>query len=205
MIKHMFKAAKFFIIVGHSSLIIKKEGDNLENKIDYASFIPNIPFYYHFFDEDKNYISDMKSLIKKLKIRNAVIIAPDDAIDLEVDRKVLTEFFLQCGVKKVQIKSQCFLLSLDNKYISISKTTRTLILQYIVNKKTIVKKYYDKNCIDIEQIALDIKSLHADCSYESIPIYINNMNNDMEKFRKIGTLVSFTGIIYYIMNQKMSD
>ncbi|MFD3157323.1 hypothetical protein ACFIJ5_10750 [Haloimpatiens sp. FM7330] len=197
----MFSSARFYIVVGHKSLIIKKEGDESENIIDFTSFIPNVPFYYHFFDEDKTYMNDMKSLIKKLKIRNAIVIVPDDSIDLEVDRKVFIEFFMQCGVKKIQVKSQCFLLTLDNKkYISISRTTRVIVLQYIVNNKSIAKKYYDKNYTDIEQIALDAKNLHNDCKYDSIPIYINNINNDMEKFKVIGTLISFNDYIINTMN-----
>jgi len=202
----MFTSARFYIIVGHQRLIIKKEGDESENIIDFTSFIPNVPFYYHFFDEDKTYIKDMTSLIKKCKIRNATIIVPDDSIDIEVDRKVLTEFFQQCGIKKVQVKSQCFLLNLENKkYISISRTTRTIVLQYIINNKYSVKKYYDKNYADIEQIALDVKNLHTDCEYESIPIYINNLNNDMEKFKVIGTLISLNDFITNVMNHKMDD
>ncbi|MBU3146753.1 hypothetical protein [Clostridium sp. CF012] len=202
----MFRTARFYIIVAHKNLIIKKEGENSETIIDFASVIPNVPFYYHFFDEDKTYIKDMTSLIKKLNIRNAIIIVPDDSVDIEVDRKVFTEFFLKCGVKKIQTKSQCFLLSLDNKkYISVSRTARTIVLQYIVNNKSIVKKYLDKNYTDMKQIALDVKNIHPDCEYESIPIYINNMNNDMEKFKVIGPLVSLNNIITNITNYKMDN
>ena len=201
----MFTSVRFYIIVGHKSLIIKKEGDDSENIIDFISFIPNVPFYHHFFDKDKTYIRDMTSLIKRLKIRNATIIVPDDSIELEVDRKILTEFFLQCGVKKVQVKPQCFLLHLDNKkYISVSKTTRTIVLQYIVNNKSIAKKYYDKNYTDIDQVVLDLKSLHVDCEYENIPVYINNINNDMEGFKGIGNLVSLNDIIGNLMNIEKS-
>jgi len=197
----MFSSARFFIVVCHKSLIIKKEGDESEHIIDFTSFIPNVPFYYHFFDEDKTYIKDMKSLIKKLNIKNAIVIVPDDSIDLEVDRRIFIEFFMHCGMKKVQVKSQCFLLSKDNKkYLSISRTTRAIVLQYIVNDKSIAKKYYDKNYTDIEQIALDAKNLHTDFEYDSIPIYINNINNDMEKFKVIGTLISFNDYITNTMN-----
>lgn len=193
----MFTSARFYIIVGHKSLIIKKEGDESQSIIDFVSFIPNVPFYYHFFDEDKTYTKDMTSLIKKLKIRKATVIVPDDSIDLEVDKRMFIEFFRRCGVKKVEVQSQCFLLSLDNKkYISISRTTRTIVMQYIVNNESIAKKFYDKNYTDMKQIALDAKSLHTDCQYDVIPIYINNINNDMEKFRGVGTLISINDYIF---------
>ena len=197
----MFATSKFYIIIGNKSLIIKKDRDDAETSIDFVSFIPNIPFYYHFFDADKAYIKDMTSLVKKLKMRNVMLIVPDDSIDLEIDIRLLTEFFLQCGVKKVQLKSQCFLLNLDRKkYISVSKTTRTIVLQYIVNNKSIAKKYYDKNYADIEQIGLDAKTLHTDCENENIPVYISNMNNDMENFKVIGDLVSLNDIILNTRN-----
>lgn len=202
----MFASARFYIIVSHKGLIIKKESENSESTIDFPSFIPNVPFYYHFFDENKTYMEDMKSLIKRLKIRNATVIIPDDSIDIAVDKKIFTEFFMLCGVKKVQVKAQCFLLTLNNqKYISVSKTARNIVLQYIVDNKSIAKLYYDKNYTDIEQIALDMKNLHIDCQYESIPVYINNMNNDMDEFERIGSLVSLNDIATNIMNYKMDE
>jgi len=197
----MFNSTIFHIIIGYDNLIIKKKGEQSQHLVEFTSFIPNVPFYYHFFDQDKTYTKDMKSLIKKLKIRNAIVIVPDDAIDIEVDRKIFTDFFMQCGVKKVQLKSQCFFLSSDNKkYISISRNTRNIVLQYIVNDKYIVKKYYDRNYADVKQIALDTKRLHADCEYDSIPIYINNINNDMDEFMSIGILVNLDNYIANIEN-----
>ncbi|MFA9396968.1 MAG: hypothetical protein ACERKV_01700 [Clostridiaceae bacterium] len=197
----MFTSDIFYIIVGDKSLIIKKQGEKLQEIIEFISFIPNVPFYCHLFDEDKNYIEEMKSLVKKLKIKNAMVIVPDDSIDLEIDRRLFIEFFMRCGVRKVNLKSQCFLLSLeDKKYISISRTTRTIVLQYIANNKSIAKKYYDKNYLDIKQIALDSKHLHADYEYDSIPVYINNINNDMEKYEDVGILISFDDFITNTMN-----
>jgi hypothetical protein len=196
----MFESAKFYIIVSNKSLIIKKENDALENIINFTSFVPNVPFYNHLFDEDKNYMEDMKSVVKKLKMRNVTIIVPDDSIDLTVDRRIFMEFFTLCGVRKVQVEAQCFFLSLnDKKYVSLSETTRNMVLQYIVNGKSIAKKYYDKNYEDIKQISLDIKSIHTDCQYEYIPVYINNMNNDMNKFGSIGKLIPLSDITRNIL------
>ncbi|NMM63953.1 hypothetical protein HBE96_14970 [Clostridium sp. P21] len=197
----MFESVKFYIIVSDKSFIIKKEKENLENKIDFTSFVPNVPFYHHLFDEDKNYMDNMKAVVKNLKIRNLTMIVPDDCIDLTVDKRILTEFFTLCGVRKIQIEAQCFFLNLENKrYVSLSKTARNMVLQYIVNGKSIAKKYYDKNYEDIKQISLDMKSIHTDCQYEYAPVYINNMNNNMDRFSDIGTLVSLNDITKNIMN-----
>ena len=200
---YIFASSKFYIIVSNNSLIIKKENGGPETTIDFQSFIPNIPFYYHLFDEDKAYSKDIADLVKKLRIRNAAIVFPDDSIELEVDKKVLVEFFMQCGVKKVQWNFQCFLLNIESKkYISLSKTTRTIVIQYIANNKSISKKYYDKCYSDIKQITFYMRNLHTDCQYENIPVYINNLSNDMESFKSIGNLVSLNDIIANIMKDK---
>jgi hypothetical protein len=190
--KDMFASPKFYIIVSNNSFIIKKEGSNSENIIHLESFIPNVPAYHHLFDTDKKgYTEDITKQIKGLKIKNAAIICADDAIDIELDKKILTEYFLQSGVKKVEINPQCFFLNLESKkYIAISKTTRTIVMQYIAYKQSISKKYYDKAYDDLERIKSDMKYLHADCEYDMIPVFINNINNDMDSFKAIGNLVS---------------
>jgi hypothetical protein len=198
--ENMFKTDEFYIIVGKNSLIIKKKGDDSESIIDFQSFIPNTPFYYHLFDENKTYAKDIREVVKSLKIRKATILLPDDSIDLEVDKRILTEFFMRCGVRKVQCNFQCYLLNLENKkYISLSKTTRAIVIHYINDNKSISKKFYEKDFLDIEQILIDMRNLHIDCQYDSMPVYINNLNNDMEKFKGIGELISFHDIIANIM------
>lgn len=203
----MFNSAKFYVIVSNSSFIIKKEGDDLESVIELESFIPNVPAYHHLFDKNKeNYLKDIKGQIKRLKIKNATIILPDDSLDLEVDKKILIEFFLQSGVKKVNVNFQCFLLNIDNKnYISISKTTRTLVIQYIVCNKSVAKKFYGKNYTDIEQIIVDMKNLHTDCTYNVMPVYVNNINNDMERFKVVGELIPLYDFTINIMNNKINN
>ncbi len=187
----MFNSTKYYIIVSNSSFIIKKDDDNFETVIELQSYVPNVPAYHHLFDIDKkDYINDLKRQITKLKMKNAIIIMPDDAIELEVDKKIVTEFFLQLGVKKVQVNFQCYYMNHDNKkYISISKTSRILVLQYISYNKTINKKYYDRNLIDIDRIKKDINDIHDDM-YSVLPVFVNNINDDMEVFESVGNLIS---------------
>lgn len=199
----MFKSARFYAILNNRSLIIKKEGEDSENRVHFSLDIPNVPFYFHFFDEEP-YIADLVTQINKMRIKDITIVAPDDAVDLEVDKRVLTEFFRLRGVRKVQMKAQCDFLNIENRrYISISRTTRAIVMKYLVNGKHIAKKYYDKNYEDIKQIQSDVKSIHPDCEYESIPVYINDMNNDMDKFKPIGTLISSGDVINNIMNDNV--
>lgn len=195
----MFRMAKFYVIVCKNRFVIIRKDDISKTIIDFQSYIPNVPFYHHLFDNDKKeYINDIMKQIKRLKIKNAEIILPDDCLDLEVDKRILIEFFLQCGVKKVQVNFQYFYLNLYNKnYIFVSRTTRTVVIQYTSYNKVISKKYYDKDFMDMEKIAIDIKNLHPDCN---MPVYINNINNDMEGFSDIGNLVSMQDIISNILN-----
>lgn len=202
----MFKSDKYYIIVSNSSFIIKKDGGNIETVIELQSFIPNVPAYHHLYDTDKkDYIDEIKRQIKKLKIKDAIIIMPDDAIELEVDKRMLIEFFLQVGVKKAQVNFQCYYMSLDNKkYISISKTSRMIVLQYISYNKIVIKKYYDKSYIDIEQIKKGINSIHDDnMMYSILPAYINNINNDMEEFNDIGHLVSLDEFVDNVIKNEI--
>ncbi len=205
--KNMFKPTKFYIIVSNSSFIIKKEDDNHEIVIKLQSFIPNVPAYHHLHDVDKkDYIEDIKSQIKKLKIKDATIILPDDSIELEADKRIIIEFFLMSGVKKAEVNFQCFFMSFDNKeYISISKTSRVIVLQHIVYNKSIAKKYYDKNCTNMDQIIADVKNIYNDYTYSAMPVYINNINDDMEGFKDIGNLISVQDFINNIMNNKINN
>lgn len=44
------------------------------------------------------------------------------------------------------MKAHCDFLSLENKrYISISGTTRSIVLKYIANGKSIARRYYEYN------------------------------------------------------------
>lgn len=202
---NMFNSTKYYIIVSNSSFIIKKDDDNFENIIELQSFIPNVPAYYHLYDIDKkDYIEDIKSQIKRLKIKDAIIIMPDDTIEIEVDKKMIIEFFLQVGVKKVQVNFQCYYMNLDNKkYISISKTSRMVVLQYISYNKTINKKYYDRNLIDINQIKKDINNIHDDM-YSVLPVFVNNINDDMKGFEDVGNLISLSELQTNIKNNNIN-
>lgn len=199
----MFTTVNYYIIVTDNSFVMKKDGDTSENIIAFQSYIPNIPFYYHLFDKDKNYITEITKQVKSLRMKKVTIVLPDDAIDIQVDKQILTEFFMQCGTKIVKINFQCFLLNLEKEnYITISKTVRNLVLQYISNKKSLTTKYYDKEYTDVLQISSDIKKFHNDYGYGEIPVYINNINNNMDRFKSLGDMVSINDAFANIMNYK---
>lgn len=195
--RHMFMPNKFYIIVGNNNFIIKKEGNDSKDTVGFQSIIPNTPFYHHLHDIDKPYITDITTKMKSLKMKKATIIMPDDCLDIEVDKRMLIEYFMLCGAKKTEVNFHCFLLNVgsNKKYISISKTTRALVMQYIADNKSLAKIYYDKEYVDMQQISLDIKNLHTDCKYDRIPVYINNINNDMDRFKSMGNMISINDMI----------
>jgi hypothetical protein len=120
---------------------------------------------------------------------------PDDAVDVEVDKRILIEFFLDCKAKKIRTDTQCFLLSTQPNYISVSRTARAIVIQSISDHQSTNRTYYGRDCADWEQIARTVRSLAAGCGIDKVPVLINSINNDMQQFRELGRLVSLPDMI----------
>ncbi len=189
----MFKAHKSYIIVADNGFLIKK--DQSETVINFQPHIPNVPFYHHLFDE----YSELKPIfeqIKQLKLKDVIVLMPDDTLELTLDKTVIDNYLLLGKIKKVEMSCQFLHLSKDDKnYIALSKTVRTLVLHFVKEGKSLAEKFYDKNFDDIEQIKTDIQRLHIECEYGYTPVYINNVNNNMDFFCNLGNLVSAGEII----------
>lgn len=156
---------------------------------------PNIPFYHFFADriagcqlEFKNYMKRLYG--KKLNKYILAIVVPDDTTKLE--SIFINEFFLHSGACKAvaQIKMGQALDKVNPKYISLSKSNRNIILQYINNNEVIVSKIYDRDGVDANQVLEDAKRLHIDIEYKEVPIYVNNFNMNMDSFFNIGEVIS---------------
>ncbi|MFT4146618.1 MAG: hypothetical protein QM644_19415 [Mobilitalea sp.] len=190
----MFKTHKSYVIVMDSSFIIKDKNQS-ETIIEFKTHIPNVPFYHHLFD-DYNGLQPIFEQVKQLKMKHVVVIMPDDTLELTLDRTIFDNYFLLCNAKKVDLTCQFLYLSQHNEnYISLSKTSRNIVLHFVKEGKSLAKKFYDKEFQEIEQIKADLQRLHIDCEYGHTPVYINNMNNNMDFFRDLGTLVSNREII----------
>jgi hypothetical protein len=197
----MLASSVFYILVGNHGFTIKNEQDSYQYCMELPQMIPNVPFYYHLFDKDKLIITEITKQIKELKAKKAVIIMPDDAMEIYADQKILEDFFMICGSKKLTPDYQCFHLTKDNKFISLSKSARTLMLQYISNGKSLSKKYNDRDFQDIDRIKWDMSHLHIDCGYGSIPVYLNNIDQEMESLRTLGFLVYIDDIFANLMKK----
>lgn len=156
---------------------------------------PNIPFYHSFakkIAESQHYFKQfVKSLYPGKTSKNILaIIVPDDTSALE--SIFINEFFLNSGTcKAVAQMTMGQALSKDvPAYISVSKSSRNIVLQYIKNNEVHASRYYDCNHYDAKQIISDAKRLHIDIEYETTPIFVNNFNLNMDDFFEMGELIT---------------
>lgn len=156
---------------------------------------PNIPFYHTFakkIAESQHYFKEfVKSIYPGRSSKNILaIIVPDDTSALE--SIFINEFFLNSGAcKAVAQLTMGQALSKDvSAYISVSKSSRNIVLQYIKNGEIKACRYYDSTTYDPQQIASDAQRLHIDIEYENTPIFVNNFNLNMDDFFEMGDVIT---------------
>ena len=157
--------------------------------------VMNIPFYHQFAEKlaesqiaFKNFVKEIYG--KKLSKNIFAIIIPDDTSALE--SIFINEFFVNSGACKAvaQMTMGQALSKTDSRYISVSKSARNITLQYINNNEVRVRRFYDINDYNTEDIIEDAKRLHIDVEYEDVPIFINNFNMDMDEFFEYGEVIT---------------
>ena len=174
------------IITNKNILVKDKESDEFKTfNMPALSDIPNIAECQYYFKEF------MKTLYgKKLSKYIFAIIVPDDTSRLE--SIFINEFFVNSGTCKAvaQMPMALALSKEDNKYVSISKSNRNIILEYVRNHESVVIKYYDATTSDPKIITEDAQRLHIDLEYEKVPIYINNFNMNMDEYFNFENIIS---------------
>ena len=167
--------------------------------------VPNIPFYHEFAQRIAEGQYEFKEFMrshygKKLSKFIFAIIVPDDTTKLE--SIFINEFFVNSGACKAvaQMPMSLALSKDDEKYISISKSQRTVILEYIKNHEIIVKKCYDIRDYNASQIIADANIIHIDVEYNDVPIYINNFGMNMDDFFEAGEIISPKSFMKTIAN-----
>lgn len=155
----------------------------------------NIPFYHQFagkIAECQHYFKEfIKSIYgKKLNKNILAIITPDDTSPLEAI--FINEFFLNSGACKAVAQSTMAqtLSKAHTRYISISKSSRNIVLQYISNNEVQAERFYDVNEYSTKTIIEDAKRIHIDVEYSGVPVYINNFNMNMDDFLELGKVVT---------------
>ncbi len=183
------------IITNNNILVKNKDSDEfLTFTMPSINPVANIPFYHEFAEkiaESQYYFKEFmkKNYGKKLSKYILAIIVPDDTSRLE--SIFINEFFVNSGAcKAVAQMPMSHALSKEDKYISVSKSLRNVTLEYIRNHETVVKKSYDANSCDFNQVKSDAEVIHIDVEYNDIPIYVNNFNMNMDEFGEMGSIIT---------------
>jgi len=184
------------IITNDDILVRRKESDEfISFKMPGIEEACNIPFYHQYAQRISECQYYFKQFIKKEYGKHysksvLAIITPDDTSPLE--SIFINEFFLNSGACKAvaQMTMGQALSKNHEKYISLSKSHRNITLQYINNNEVRAKKYYDFNHYDKSVIAEDAKRLHIDIEYEEAPVFINNLNMNMDEFFDMGEVIT---------------
>ena len=185
------------ILITNRNILVKEKDENKFVAFNMPGIedIPNIPFYHQFaskISECQYYFKEfmLKLYGKKVSKYVFAIIVPDDTTALE--HIFLNEFFLHSDTCKAVAQTTMgqTLSKAHTRYISLSRSNRNIILQYVNNNEILAQKQYDTNDFDAKQIAEDAKRLHIEVEYSGAPIYINNFNMNMDEFLDMGHVVT---------------
>lgn len=184
------------VITNNNVLVKDKETNEFRVfKMPGIENVPNIPFYHMFASGISECQHHFKEFVKniygnKLSKYIMAIIVPDDTTPLE--SIFINEFFLNSGAcKAVAQMTMGQALSKEHmKYISVSKSNRNVILQYINNNQIKAQKFYDVNEYDANLVIEDAKRLHIDVEYSSATVFVNNLNLNMDDLFEIGKVVT---------------
>ena len=181
---------EFLVFVLNESFLFVDLATNQSTEISFPiSPIPYVPFYHYLYELElqKEIGKPFFAIIfEKLGISQKphggifnfielYIVIPDDT--LQVDKRILEDYFFMYIGKKITIIEQSLLISTQEKdYISISQTVRSYILTYVKDGYAKAKKFYPSNQIfDIETLKKEFDYLHEDCKNKRVPILINNL------------------------------
>lgn len=195
----MFKSKKeeYILAIGKNNFYVNyPDGEEETIFVKNIKLNPNVPFFHYLFDT--------YALIKEININKKLFnknifytLIQDDTS--KADMKILSEYFKNIGVQEIAWVPQNIMMSSDEmeQYISISKTIRCFIVSYINVENDIrgckKKVFLDKDVtIDtVEEVVNDIRIEFG----KDINVYINNIDNDMDEFKNIGTLISKNEIL----------
>lgn len=185
------------MIITNSNILVKdRDSDEFKTfTMPALNQTPNIPFYHQFAEKIAEGQYYFKEFMKKLyggRLSKYVfaIIVPDDTSKLE--SIFINEFFVNSGACKAvaQMRMAQALSKTDDGYISVSKSSRNIILDYVKNNQILVSKYYDDVSANPAQIMADSKKIHIDIEYKDTPVYVNNFNLNMDEFVQMGEVIS---------------
>lgn len=185
------------MIITNSNILVKdRESDEFKTfTMPSINPAPNIPFFHEFAEkiaESQYFFKEfMKGIYgKRLNKYILAIIVPDDTSKLE--SIFINEFFVNSGACKAvaQMPMALALSKKEIRYISVSKSSRNVILEYVRNNETVAKKLYDVHTCDMKQVMADAEVLHIDVEYNNVPVFVNNFNMNMDEYFDMGKVIS---------------
>lgn len=185
------------IIITDNSILVKdKDTDRFKTFVmPGIESVSTIPFYHQFakkISECQYYFKEFVKEIYGKRVSKYVIavIVPDDTSALE--SIFINEFFLNSGACKAvaQMTMGQAISKNHTKYITISKSTRNVILKYINNQEVLAQKLYPISDYNPRTVIDDAKRLHIDVEYSGMPVFINNINVNMDDFSEYGQMIS---------------
>ncbi len=185
------------MIITNDTILVKEKESDKFIAFNMPSIEPevNIPFYHEFakrIAECQYYFKEFikKQYGKKPSKNILAIIIPDDTSALE--SIFINEFFLNSGACKavVQMTMGQALSKNHTRYISLSKSKRNVILEYINNNEVMARRLYDCSDYSVKQIYEDAKRIHIDVEYSGAPVFVNNINMNMDDFFELGEVIS---------------
>lgn len=190
----MFSKKEYIVVVCRDCFVFYNKDNNLKESVSFSiQPIPNVPFYHYLFEgETEKFIRDIQTKIS-IKKSALYILIPDDALGIDI--KVLQEFFIQLGCRKIIFSKQNILLSnCVEDYISISFTSRVVAISYVKSGGAESVDFFDYNEFDVKNISYIIKNLHNDCVYSDFKIYVNSIGIS-NNYEDIGKIVQVDDIV----------
>ncbi|EQF25044.1 hypothetical protein QEW_2132 [Clostridioides difficile CD160] len=190
----MFSKKEYIVVVCRDCFVFYNKDNGLKESVSFSiQPIPNVPFYHYLFEgETEKFIRDIQTKVS-IKKSALYILIPDDALGIDI--KVLQEFFIQLGCRKIIFSKQNILLSnCVEDYISISFTSRVVAISYVKSGGAESIDFFAYNEFDVKNISYIIKNLHNDCVYSDLKIYVNSIGIS-NNYEDIGKIVQVDGIV----------
>ncbi|MCC8022321.1 MAG: hypothetical protein LIO46_00810 [Clostridiales bacterium] len=184
----------------------KNKNEFMDCSLGCEQALPGVPFYHDYAKKLSENIDLFKNVIKKeygVQFSKPLIalVVPDDTSEME--KSFLQGFFLNGGRGVALTTISQTLSKTDSRYISLSRTVRSVALQYINEGEVMAERFYDRTGYDVEQIKADIGRIHIDTEYNDIPVLINNFSDDMLDFFSLGQVLSQDKVMKKIAEIKL--
>lgn len=179
---------KYIMLVAKDKFIFRNS-KNKEKvlKIKNSMEIPCVPFYHYLYDSS-SLEGDFRRKNNE-RIKNRIFCLLEDDANY-IDKVILEEYSKEyLNASKISFVEQCSILNMDKeKYVAVSKTERSIVVSYIENNSVIKKTLLDTK-VEIAEVEQIIKDYMYVNRFESVPLYINNINDNMIEFSSMGTLI----------------